>query len=44
VKAYYDKKSGIKIQEFTTAKAGQQPKVIPTSATGPALAENPPSR
>jgi penicillin-binding protein 2 len=44
VKAYYDKKSGIKIQEFTTAKTGQQPKVMPTSAAGPALAENPPSR
>jgi penicillin-binding protein 2 len=43
VKAYYDKKSGIKIQEFTTAKQGQA-KVVPTSVAGPAPVETPPSR
>jgi len=42
VKAYYDKKNGIKIQEYT-AKQGQ-PKVMPTSADDPSLAQDPPSR
>jgi len=31
VKAYYDKKNGVKLQEFTTAKEGQPPKVVPAS-------------
>lgn len=31
VKAYYDKKSGVKIQEYTAKKEGP-PKVVPTSA------------
>ena len=42
VKAYYDKKSGVKIQEYT-AKQGQ-PKVIPTSVDDPSLEQDPPSR
>jgi penicillin-binding protein 2 len=43
VKAYYDKKNGIKIQEFTTAKEGHA-KMVPTSVAAPALAERQPSR
>jgi penicillin-binding protein 2 len=42
VKAYYDKKSGMKIQEYT-AKQGQ-PKVLPTSVDDPSLEQDPPSR
>ena len=42
VKAYYDKKSGIKVQEYT-AKNGQ-PKVVPTAVDDPSLAQSPPSR
>jgi penicillin-binding protein 2 len=42
VKAYYDKKSGIKIQEYT-AKNGQ-PKIVPTSVDDPSLAPEQPSR
>jgi hypothetical protein len=42
VKAYYDKKSGIKIQEYT-AKQGQ-PKVLPTSVDDPSLDQDLPSR
>ena len=42
VKAYYDKKSGIQIQEYT-AKEGR-PKVLPTSVDDPSLTVDPPSR
>ena len=42
VKAYYDKKSGIKVQEYT-AKQGQ-PKVMPTSVDDPSLTQDPPNR
>ena len=42
VKAYYDKKSGMKVQEYT-AKKEPQPKVVPTSVENdPSL--DPPSR
>ena len=45
VKAYYDKKAGIKLQEYTAAKQGQ-PKVVPTSTAveDPSLEPDPPSR
>ncbi len=42
VKAYYDKKSGMKVQEYT-AKNGS-PKVIPTSVDDPSLTPDPPTR
>jgi penicillin-binding protein 2 len=42
VKAYYDKKSGTKIQEYT-AKEGR-PKVLATSVDDPSLTVDPPSR
>jgi hypothetical protein len=43
VKAYFDKKSGAKVQIFT-AKQGQQPKMVPTSVDDPSLTPDPPSR
>jgi len=45
VKAFFDKKSGIKVQEFT-AKQAQQPKMVPTSVDDPSLTPtpDPPSR
>jgi hypothetical protein len=43
VKAYYDKKSGIKVQEYTAKQQGQ-PKVLPTSVDDPSLDPEPPSR
>src|SRR5258708_7685118 len=42
VKAYYDKKSGTKVQEYT-AKNGP-PKIVPTSVDDPSLTVEPPSR
>jgi hypothetical protein len=42
VKAYYDKKSGVKIQEFTAKNAA--PKVMPTSVSDPSLEQAPPAR
>jgi penicillin-binding protein 2 len=42
VKAYYDKKSGVKIQEYT-AKEGR-PKVMATSVDDPSLEQDLPSR
>jgi penicillin-binding protein 2 len=42
VKAYYDKKSGIKLQEYT-AKNGQ-PKMVPTSVNDPSMQQDPPTR
>src|SRR6202158_1475911 len=42
VKAYYDKKSGIKIQEYTAKEA--RPKVMPTSVDDPSLSQDLPSR
>jgi len=44
VKAYFDKKSGTKIQEYTAKKEGQ-PKVVPASVEDdPSLQPDPPSR
>ena len=44
VKAYFDKKGGMKIQEYTAKKEGQ-PKVVPTSVEDdPSLQPDPPSR
>jgi penicillin-binding protein 2 len=43
VKAYFDKKSGIKIQEYTAKKQGEA-KVVPTSVDDPSLQADPPSR
>jgi hypothetical protein len=43
VKAYYDKKSGIKIQEYT-AKKEERPKVMPTSVDDPSVTQDLPSR
>jgi penicillin-binding protein 2 len=45
VKAFFDKKSGIKVQEFT-AKQAQHPKMVPTSVDDPSLTPtpDPPSR
>jgi len=43
VKAYYDKKNGVKIQEFT-AKDGGRPKVLPTSVNDPSVAQAQPAR
>jgi hypothetical protein len=40
VKAYYDKKSGIKVPEYT-AKNGP-PKIVPTSVDDPSLTQDPP--
>jgi hypothetical protein len=42
VKAYYDKKSGVKIQEYT-AKNGS-PKMVPAAVNGPDAPADPPSR
>jgi hypothetical protein len=42
VKAYFDKKTGIKVQEYTAKQA--QPKVLPTSVDDPSLEPDPPSR
>ncbi len=42
VKGYFDKKTGIKIQEYTAKQA--QPKVLPTSVDDPSLEPDPPSR
>jgi hypothetical protein len=42
VKAYYDKKSGVKVQEYT-AKNGP-PKIVPASVDDPSLMPDPPSR
>jgi hypothetical protein len=46
VKAYFDKKSGVKVQEFTAKQGQQQPKVVPTSVDDPSLTQtqDPPSR
>jgi penicillin-binding protein 2 len=43
VKAYYDKKSGVRVQEYTAKQQGQ-PKVLPTSVDDPSLDPEPPSR
>ena len=43
VKAYYDKKNGVKIQEYT-AKKEDRPKVLPTSVDDPSLDQDLPSR
>jgi cell division protein FtsI/penicillin-binding protein 2 len=43
VKAYYDKKNGIKVQEYT-AKKESRPKVMDTSFDDPSLDQELPSR
>jgi penicillin-binding protein 2 len=43
VKAYYDKKSGVKVQEYTAKQQGQ-PKVLATSVDDPSLEPDPPAR